>query len=249
MFDRVDYSAAVMLAGLLLGLLWSRRLARLPASIVARAYFAIVLVFLGLRLLCFLGSVIHPQTNIWHIAGGASSDSLALCFGALFGIALRRADGSALFSHPSIFSALCIAEAFSFALINLGKAFSMDWMIHFFHQSGYSTTFFKCIMITEVFAALAMLIPATVLPAVCVLAVDMFGAIYTHIHNGDPLNDSTDAIVALFHLAVIAILWNLRTGTAEKRRIPYTVIAAGAVVCRLVAILGGMLMRQTVPPG
>ena len=69
-------------------------------------------------------------------------------------------------------------------------------MTTFFHQSGYSVGFLKCVITVEAFAALALLIPATVLPAILVLTVDMFGAIYTHMHNGDPLNDSTGAIIA-----------------------------------------------------
>lgn len=142
------------------------------------------------------------------------------------------------------FSRLSASEPFSFALAGLGKTFSMEWMVNFFHQSGYSTVFLKCIITTEVFAALAMLLPATVLPAVFVLAVDMFGAIYTHLYNGDPLNDSAGAIVAVIHLVAIAILWNMRPGAA-KRRLPYAVIAAGAVACCLIAIIGGVLLHHT----
>lgn len=233
-----------MLFGLLFGFLCSRRFSGVSTSILARAYFAVVLALLGLRLIFFLAGILRPQSNAWQLAGGAVSDFVTLWFGALFGIAWRRPDGRTLLNEPAVFSALCIGTAFSFALAGLGKTFSMEWMINFFHQSGYSTAFLKCIIATEVFAALAMLLPATVLPAVFVLTVDMFGAIYTHIHNGDPLNDSAGAIVALIHLAVIAILWNMRPGAA-KRRLPYAVIATGAVACCLIAIIGDMLMHHT----
>ena len=244
MFYRVDYLLGVMLFGLLFDFLCSRRLSDVSTSILARAYFAIVLVLLGLRLICFLAGIFLPQSNALQLAGGAVSDFVTLLFGALFGVAWRRTDARTLLSEPAVFSALCVGTAFSFALAGVGKTFSMEWMVNFFHQSGYSTAFLKCIITTEVFAALAMLLPATVLPAVFVLAVDMFGAIYTHLYNGDPLNDSAGAIVALVHLIAIAILWNMRPGAA-KSRLPYVVIAAGAVACCLIAIMGGVLLHHT----
>ena len=250
MFYRVDYLLAVMFVGLLAGLAFSRISSRFPAQQVARSYFFIVLALIGLRIVCFMGSAANPQLAFWNIAGGAISDLGSLLFGALFGLAARRADHSAdrtaLLLEPAVFSALSISTASGFALAAIGKAFSMDWMIGFFHQSGYSTAFLKCIMITEVFAALAMLIPATVLPAVFALAVDMFGAVYTHIHNGDPLNDSTGAIGSLIHLAIIAALWMMqrRAQRETPRRIPFFALAAGGVLCLLIAVAGGILMRH-----
>jgi DoxX-like family len=246
LFYRVDYLLAVMLVGLLAGLAFSRITSRFPAEQVARSYFFIVLALIGLRIVCFMGSAANPQLTFWKIAGGAISDLGSLLFGALFGLAARRTDRTALLLEPEVFSALCISTAFGFALAAIGKAFSMDWMIGFFHQSGYSTAFLKCIMITEVFAALAMLIPATVLPAVFALAVDMFGAVYTHIHNGDPLNDSTGAIGSLIHLAIIAALWMMQRPARREtpRRIPFFALGAGGVLCLLIAVAGGILMRH-----
>jgi uncharacterized membrane protein YphA (DoxX/SURF4 family) len=245
LFYRVDYLLAVMFVGLLAGFAFSRISSRFPAQQVARSYFFIVLALIGLRIVCFMGSVTKPLT-FWNTTGGAISDLGTLLFGALFCIAARRTDRTALLLEPAVFSALCISTASGFALAAIGKAFSMDWMIGFFHQSGYSTAFLKCIMITEVFAALAMLIPATVLPAVFALAVDMFGAVYTHIHNGDPLNDSTGAIGSLIHLAIIAALWMMqrRAKRESPRRIPFFALAAGGVLCLLIAVAGGILMRH-----
>ena len=246
MFYRVDYLLAVMFVGLLAGLAFSRITSRFPAQQVARSYFFTVLVLIGLRIVCFMGSAANPQLAFWNITGGAISDLGSLLFGTLFGLAARRTDRGALLLEPAVFSALCISAASGFALAAIGKAFSIDWMIGFFHQSGYSTAFLKCIMITEVFAALAMLIPATVLPAVFALAVDMFGAVYTHIHNGDPLNDSTGAIGSLIHLAIIAALCMMQRRTQQEtaRRIPFFALAAGGVLCLLIAITGGILMRH-----
>jgi hypothetical protein len=249
-FYRVDYTFAVLLAGFLIGLGVSRRSSRFPAPATARAYFEIVLVLLALRLVCLIGYEVQPHFSAWNISLGALLDVSTLLFGLLFGLALRRVDRHALLTDNAVFSALTLTTAFFFAMTGVGKAFSMDWMTNFFHQSGYSAAFLKSIMIVEVFAALAMLVPATVIPAIVALTVDMFGAIYTHMHNGDPLNDSTDAIRELIYLAVIAILWNLRRNAAQEapRRVPWLSIAACGAVCLLIAVVGGILMRHNGHP-
>lgn len=250
MFYRVDYLLAVMLAGFLIGMACSRSTSQFSPSRIARAFYVITLALIGLRIVCFLGSVAQPKVALWSIAGALASDIGLLLFGALFGLALRRQDRRGLLLHPAIFSALCIGTAASFALSGIGKAFSLDWMINFFHQSGYSAAFLKCVMSVEVFAALAMLIPSTVIAAVAVLAIDMFGAVYTHVHNGDPLNDSTGAIGALIRLAVIAVLWARQRPSPEKppRRLPLAAIAAGGAFCLIIAVAGGALMRHIAHP-
>lgn len=246
MFYRVDYTFAVLLAGFLIGVGVSRRSSRFTAPVTARAYFAIVLVLLALRLVCLIGDIVQPQISAWNISLGVFLDISTLLFSLLFGLALRRADRYALLTDNAIFSALTLTTAFFFAMTGVGKAFSMDWMINFFHQSGYSAAFLKSVMIVEVFAALAVLVPATVMASTIVLTVDMFGAIYTHLHNGDPLNDSTDAIRELIYLAVIAILWSLRRNATHEapRRVPWLGIATCGAVCLLIAVAGGILMRH-----
>ncbi len=248
MLYRVDYTLAVLLAGFLIGLAAGRRVAHFPVEVVARTYFEIVLVLLGLRLVCLIGYAMQPQTSAWNMALGTTLDIFTLLFAALFGLALRRSRRG-LLTEDAVFSALVLATAFFFAMTGVGKAFSMDWMTNFFHQSGYSVAFLKSIMIVEVFAALAMLVPATVMPAILVLTVDMFGAIYTHIHNGDPLNDSTDAIRELIQLAAIAIFWTMRRPAPDKapRRIPWLAVATGGALCLVIAVAGGILMRHAHP--
>jgi uncharacterized membrane protein YphA (DoxX/SURF4 family) len=211
-------------------------------------YFEVVLVLLGLRLVCLVGYVAEPHINIWNTALGAVSDMSSLVFGIPFGLALRR-DRDELITEDAIFAALTLATAFFFAMTGVGKAFSMDWMTNFFHQSGYSVAFLKSIMLVEVFAALALLVPATVMPAILVLTVDMFGAIYTHMHNGDPLNDSTDAIRELIHLAAIAALWIMRRRARQdaSHRVPWLALATGGTLCLVIAVAGGILMRRAHP--
>ncbi len=249
MFYRVDYMLAVLLAGFLIGLAAGRRVAHFPVEVVARAYFGIVLVLLGLRLICLIGYVMQPQTSAWNMALGTTLDIFTLLFAALFGLALRRGRRG-LLTEDAVFSALIVATAFFFAMTGVGKAFSMDWMTNFFHQSGYSVAFLKSVMIVEVFAALALLVPTTMLPAMLVLTVDMFGAIYTHVHNGDPLNDSTDAIRELIQLAAIAIFWTMRRPAPYKapRHILWLGMAACGALCLVIAIVGGALMRHIAHP-
>lgn len=248
MFYRVDYTLAVLLAGFLIGLAAARRVAHFPVEVVARAYFRIVLVLLGLRLICLFGYVMQPQASAWNMALGTTLDIFTLFFAALFGLALRRGR-RALLTEDAVFSALIVATAFFFAMTGVGKAFSMDWMTNFFHQSGYSVAFLKSVMIVEVFAALALLVPTTTLPAILVLAVDMFGAIYTHVHNGDPLNDSTDAVRELIQLAAIAILWTMRRRARQdaSHYVPWLALATGGALCLVIAIAGGILMRHAHP--
>jgi uncharacterized membrane protein YphA (DoxX/SURF4 family) len=251
LFYRVDYLLAVTLVGFLIGLACSRRSAHLPPVRIARAYLGIVLALLGLHAAAITASVVQPHLDFWNVAVGVITNLRTLLFAALFGLALRRGDGRALLLDRATFSAICIATAFTFALSPIGKAFSMDWMINFFHHSGYSTAFLKCTMIIEVLGALALLIPSTVLPACIVLSIDMFGAIYTHIHNGDPIHDSTDAYRELLRLAAIAVLWTMHRWSARRDaplRIPLLGVAAGAIGCLLLSIAGGVLMRHIAHP-
>jgi hypothetical protein len=80
------------------------------------------------------------------------------------------------------------------------------------------------------------------------LAVDMFGAVLTHIHNGDPLNDSTGAISLLVRLLALGILWSLCSRADAPRRTARSAIlgvAAIAIACLAIAHIGGSAMRHS----
>jgi hypothetical protein len=84
-------------------------------------------------------------------------------------------------------------------------------------------------MIAEIFGALGLLLPWAVLPSLHGLSVDMFGAVLTHIHNGDPLNDSTGAIGMLIRLAIVGALWALSRRTrALPHGIRNSILGVGA---------------------
>ena len=143
-----------------------------------------------------------------------------------------------------------MALAFTFALVGVGKAFSMTPMTEFFTQSGYSIPFLKFIIIAEIFGGIGLLLPWAFLPALVGLTIDMFGAVLTHAHNGDPLNDSTDAIGMLIRLAAVAVLWAMRPqGERPSLNFRTSMIRVGAtgIVCLLVALGGSVAMRHSGP--
>lgn len=140
--------------------------------------------------------------------------------------------------------------AFTFVLAALGKAFSTAPMTEFFTQSGYSTGFLRFIVIAEGFGALGLLLPWAVVPALLGLTVDMFGAVLTHIHNGDPLNDSTGAISLLIRMIGFGILWTLRP---RENQAPPAVrssvlrVMGATVLCLVVAFAGSIMERHGNP--
>lgn len=247
MFYRVDYTMAVLLAGFLLGILLGRKTANIAAASLAQRYYMIIAILLVLRTGIFAYTMLVRPQGFMATVGGIAGDLLGFIFGALFGLAARRKDTRELLTDPSILGALCMALAFTFALAGVGKAFSMAPMTEFFTQSGYSVTFLKFIVIAEIFAGVGLLLPWAVVPTLIGLTVDMFGAVLTHIHNGDPLNDSTGAIGALIRLFAVGVIWALsrRTGAASPTvRNSVLSVATVGVVCLLIAIGGSAEMHH-----
>ena len=225
MLYRVDYVFAVLGAGFLIGLFSARWTLRLAASRIALVYF---------------NTLGHGPA--WT---GVINDLSGIVYGALFGIAVRSADRRKLLLDRAVLSALAISIAVTFASAGLGKAFAMAPMREFFAQSGYPDAFLRFIITVEVFGALAMLIPNAVPAALAGLGIDMFGAVLTHIHNGDPLNDSTGAIAMLLRLGIFAVLWERsRTEKTTSLRWPLLRLAAAALICLLLAGAGGLLIRH-----
>lgn len=247
MIYRVDYVLGVMFLGLVVGFIFSRWTSAAEPSRLARGYFVVVAILLALRAVVFAITVVLPAAHFWTTTGNAMGDVTNFFFGFLFGIALLRRERREILCDPSIYFILCISAGIGFIMAGYVKAFSMQGMTQFFAQSGYSPSFLKFIMTAEVLGGAALLIPFTVLPAIAGLAIDMFGAIYTHIHNGDPLNDSTGAIAALIRFAVIVFLWAWRPRPADvagsvRRRLSGA--AAVAACCAIVAVGGSAMVRH-----
>jgi uncharacterized membrane protein YphA (DoxX/SURF4 family) len=251
MFYRVDYEMAVLFAGFLAGALGGGTTKNIAPSRLARGYYAVVAVLLILRAGAFACSMLPSHANFWSAVGKLIGDFLWISFGFLFGLAIRRRDGREFLTDSSALAALRMTLAFTFALASLGKSFSSAQMTEFFTQSGYSVAFLRFIIMAEIFGGIALLLPWAVLPALAGLTVDMFGAVLTHIHNGDPLNDSTGAIGLLLRLVALGVLWPLRPREGKPSPTARNLVLSvtGAItVCLLIAVGGSVAVRRLSPP-
>jgi hypothetical protein len=251
MFYRVDYAVAVLLFGFFAGVLCSNKTKEITPSHLARGYYLTIAILVVLRTAAFAAGMLADHSTFWNPVSGFLGDLLGFLFGALFGLALQRRDKREFLTDSSVLGALCMVLAFTFGVAGIGKAFSMAPMADFFAQSGYSVAFLKFIVIAEIFGAIGLLLPWAVVPALIGLTVDMFGAVLTHIHNGDPLNDSTGAIGLLIRLAVVGVLWTLR----PRPGAPLTTfrsalfrVAAGVTTCLLIAAGGSIAIRHLSRP-
>ena len=251
MFFRVDYAMSVLLVGFVAGLLLSRATKNISASRLARAYYIAVFFVLLSRTVISVYAILIDRVSLWNTVGGFLGDVLALLFAALFGVAARRIDSREFLTDSSVLEALFMTLAFTFSLAGVGKMFSLTPMIEFFTQSGYSVTFLKFIIVAEIFGALGLLLPWTRALALCGLTVDMFGAVLTHIHNGDPLNDSTGAIGLLIRLIAVGSLWELHRrnkNSSSAVRSTMLVVTAVSTTCLLIALVGSFGVRHLGSP-
>jgi uncharacterized membrane protein YphA (DoxX/SURF4 family) len=247
----MDYTLAVLFAGFIVGALFGGPTANVPRSRLARGYYVVVMGLLVLRTGAFAGTMLMSHTSSWSTASGFIGDLLGFLFGALFGLASRRKDSREIMTSSPVFGALCSTLAFTFALAGIGKAFSVAPMTEFFVQSGYSVAFLKFIVIAEIFGGIGLLLPWAILPALIGLAVDMFGAVLTHIHNGDPLNDSTGAIGMLIRLMAVGVLFALRQrngGGMPTVRNSVLRATAATITCLVIAVGGSVAVRHLSPP-
>lgn len=251
MIYRVDYLLAVIFAGMIAGALVGRWTSHIRPTRLARWYFIVIAVLVAMRIVAFVCGTVLGLGPAWSTISSVIGDAGNFLLGALFGLGLLRTEGREFLCDPAVYSALCLTSGLGFVMAGYAKALHMEGMIQFFTQSGYSTPFLKFIVAAEVFGGIGLLIPWTVLPAVAGLSIDMFGAVYTHIHNGDSIHDSTGAISALIRLGVIAVLWALRPrpgapSASTRRRL--AAVAIGAVICAGVAVAGSAMVRHLSPP-
>ena len=186
------------------------------------------------------------RRDLWTRAGGVIGDLLVISAGALFGLALRRGNAQKFLTRDAVLNALATPLAFTFAMGGASKAFSMGSMTEFFTQSGYSIQFLKFIAIAEILGGLGLLLPWSFAAAWIGLTVDMFGAVITHVHNADPLNDSTGALGMLIHLFALGVLVVLsrRTDGFGTVRKATSIMMATMIACFGVAIIGSVAVRH-----
>jgi len=218
----------------------ARRAAPLEGPRLARGYLIAVAAFAALRVVLFIAQfaagISWPPIAVFLLAGDAG----VVLLGGFYGLAAVEAvrGGTGFTDAPDTRSALRLSVALGFALTTIGKTVSLDFMLDFFAQSHYSKGFLFVIMSVEVVGGVVILLPwrGAVIAATAALGVVMFGAIYTHLHNGEPFDYSRDAVVMLFRLAPIAVLY------ASRRR-----AALGAALCCAAAVAGSALVRIAPP--
>jgi uncharacterized membrane protein YphA (DoxX/SURF4 family) len=250
MFYRVDYLLAIIVAGFVVGASLGRWTSRVESARIARWYFIAVASILVVNALLSVREIVLTNGPVLHTISRVLSDLGSLIFGALFGTAVRRPDRLELLREPKVFYTMCVSSGYGFVMSGYAKAFGMAAMTEFFTQSGYSVPFLKFIMSIEVLGGIGLLVPVTMPFALAGLTVDMFGAIATHVHNGDPLNDSTGAIITLVKFTAIAALWVLHRNATSPARSPRKTlfgVASVAIVCLLAAVGGSARMRHTPP--
>jgi hypothetical protein len=87
MLYRVDYALAVLFAGFLAGLLFSRRTSSVEPFRLARGYYMAIAILLVLRTGAFALSMLTTRQSFWGVAGGFIGDLTGFLFGSLFGLA------------------------------------------------------------------------------------------------------------------------------------------------------------------
>ncbi len=250
MFYRVDYLLTLIAAGFVLGALFGKSAERLPAPRLARIFYFAFALLAAIRIATYVFSAVANPPGFVGVVGALAGDLSNVAFGAAFGLALRRKDARGFLTDSALLDAFFLSLAFTYVLAGVAKAFAMKPMTEFFTQSGYSTGFLKFIDIAEIFGGMALLLPWARIPAWFGLMIDMFGAVLTHIHNGDPLNDSSGAIVLLIKLVAIAMLF----GLSQRHREPQLRVAqsayrtaAATALCLCIAFGGSVALRHSNP--
>jgi hypothetical protein len=115
--------------------------------------------------------------------------------------------------------AVSILIANTFILATAGKSQNMAYMLAFFRQSGYARWFLYFIMSVEALGALGILFHYKLKTgplAALGLIIIMLGAIYTHLHNHDPLSDLYDAVNQLISLALLLVVYYFERQVGKK---------------------------------
>jgi hypothetical protein len=211
-YYRVDYTVALVVIGAIAAVAGMRRAAAIDPRSLARRYLAATVAVVALRVVLVAATWCFGPGVVPAPAAGLAGDLGLVLVGAVHGVALRAWLSGAraeLLRAPQSATALRVSTGVGFAVIAVGSAVHHAFMVEFFTQSGYSTGFLHAVMAGELLGGLALLLgrPSVTIAVTAALAIDMVGAIATHAHNGDPLDDSAAAIGMLLRLAAIAALY------------------------------------------
>lgn len=217
------------------------RLQRTSAPTLAHRYLVAVAVLMSVRVVAYVLANVFGQLAIRPASTGPY-DLTNLLVGALFGLALvhaRRGGFDHFFRAPEVLLAMRVATGIAFVLAGLVNIFIMtSGRPDYFVLMGYTKSFHLFIVTAEVLGGAAILLPWhwLTIAAACGLTIDMFGALYTQLHVGAPLDAA--AFAMLFRLIPLVLL------VAKGRWIP---VAMGAVACAVVAIMGAVFLHQAQP--
>jgi uncharacterized membrane protein YphA (DoxX/SURF4 family) len=216
------------------------RLERMSPARLARAYLVATTALMGVRVAAYVAA------NIFGVAAARPAstgpyDLTNLLVGGLFGFAASGAKDdwhTDFLREPDLLLALRVATGVAFILAGLGNVFFIERTgIDFFLKIGYTHTFHLFIMTAEILGGAALLLPWRwlTLAAIAGLTIDMSGALLSHVRAGDSPDVASAAIVMVLRLCPLALL------AARGRWVP---VAAGAVACAAIAIVGGTLMLR-----
>jgi uncharacterized membrane protein YphA (DoxX/SURF4 family) len=113
---------------------------------------------------------------------------------------------------PVLYKLLRYSNSGVFLYSSIASMFFYQRSLHFFTVSGYTPTFFNCILIMELVCGIGLLFGRTALCCSLFLLCDMAGAIYTHYHNylishiPDPLGNSIPALIILSPLSGVIVI-------------------------------------------
>ncbi|HTV10200.1 MAG TPA: DoxX family protein [Candidatus Aquilonibacter sp.] len=246
MFAGVPYLISILFVGLVIGTILATHARSWPDSEVARAFYRLTAFLLTVSFSLSVWRILGPAPKVVVVVATVFGGVLSVSFATIFGMAIRRDDSRRLLGQPQVLDAIRMTVALTFAIAGIGKAFNMPFMTEFFVQSGYSITFLHFIMIAEVLGAVGLLLPWAFFPAVLGFTIDMFGAIVTHVHNGDPLDDSAGAISMLIRIAAIAaIIVITPEGETTRRSLRSKVLIASCATigCLAIAISGSFILH------
>ncbi len=242
MLPPIESLLVLMVVGAAAGVALSRRLEAIEPARLAHGYLVGVAALMAVRVAAYVAANVFGAHAV-RPAGTGPRDLTNLLLGLLYGLAAvhaRRGGFSTFFRAPDVRLALRLATGVAFVLAGLLNIFQ-DGMGHeFFLQAGYTKTFHLFIITAEVLGGVAVLIPWPwlTLAAAAGLTIDMFGAVYTQIRLGDTLEGLAPPIAMLLRLAALV---GLLVPSIKGR---WVIMAAGAIACAGVAIVGGMLLQR-----
>jgi DoxX-like family len=227
----------LLLLGAVVAAAIARRLERIDAARLARAYLIGVTALMGVRIAAWVAARVFGITAVTVLSTGPH-DLTNLLIGALYGVAavhLWRGGFAAHLRAADVQTSFRVATGVAFVLAGLGGLLFMHTSgFDYFVAVGYSKEFHLFIIAAEVLGGALLLLPWRwlTLAVAAGLTIDMVGALYTKTRTGEGLDPP--ALVMLLRLLPLALL------TAAGR---WRLVAVGALACAATAIVGSELLR------